>query len=79
MIGVNTPHIDAPVLSVHISTFKVKRVLIDPGSSFEIMYNNLFKKLDLPPSQVKNADMPVFSFSGEAVWPIAIVEVLVRI
>lgn len=38
------------------------------------MYSNLFKKLDLPPSQVKNADMPVF-----IVWPIAIAEVLVRI
>ena len=32
----------------------------------------------MPPSQVKNADIPMFSFSGEA-WPIAITEVLVGI
>lgn len=43
------------------------------------MYHSFFKKLDLPPSQVRNADMPVFSFSGEAVWPIAIVDVPVKI
>lgn len=28
MIGVNTPHNDALVLSVHINTFKVKKILI---------------------------------------------------
>ena len=79
MIGVDTPHNDALMLTVHISTFEVKRILIDTGSSSEIMYHNIFKKLDLPPSQVKNADMPMFNFSGEVVWPIAIAEVPVRI
>lgn len=29
--------------------------------------------------QIKNVDSPVFSFSGEAVWPIAIAEVHVRL
>ena len=61
------------------STFEVKKVLIDPGSLSEIMYHSLFKKLDLPSLQVKNADMPVFIFSGEAVWPTAIAEVPIRI
>lgn len=28
---------------------------------------------------MKNPDMPIFSFSGEAVWPIAIAKVPVRI
>lgn len=79
MVGVDTPHNDALVLTIHISTFEVNRILIDIGSSSKIMYNNLFKKLNLPPSQVKEADMPVFSFSGKEMWPIAIAKVLVRI
>ena len=53
MVGVNTPHNDAPVLSVHISMFEVRKILIDPGSSSEIMYHRLFKKLHLSPSRVK--------------------------
>lgn len=67
IVGVDAPHNDALVFSVHISTFKVKRVLIYPGCSSEIIYHSLFKRLDFPPSQVKNANMPVFSFSGEVV------------
>ena len=43
MVGVDTPHNDALVLSVHISMFEVKRFLIDPGSSSEIMYHNLLR------------------------------------
>lgn len=45
-------HNDALVLTVNINTFNVKRVLIDPGSSSDIMYHSLFEKLKLPSSQV---------------------------
>ena len=43
MRGVYTPHNDALVLIVNINTFDVKRVLIDPGSSSEIMYHSMLK------------------------------------
>lgn len=69
MQGVVKTHNDALVLTVNINTFDIKRLLIDPGSSFEIMYHSLYKKLELPASQVRITNMPVFSFSGEAVWP----------
>lgn len=49
--------------------------MIDPESSSEIMYHNFFKKLDLSPSQIKNDNMLVFSFSSKAIWHIAIAEV----
>ena len=79
MVRVDALHNDVFVLYVHINTIKVRRVLIDSGSSSKIMYHIIFKKLDLPPSQVKSVDMPVFSFSGEALWPIVITEVPDRI
>lgn len=79
MQGVDTPHNDALLLTIDINTYDIKRILIDPRSSSEIMYHSLYKKLDLPASQVWATDMPIFSFSGEAVWPIAIAEVPVRI
>lgn len=79
MRGVNLPHNDVLVLTENINTFYVKNVLIDPDSLSEIMYHNMFKKLKLLPSQIRSVDSPVFSFSGEIVWPIAIAEVIVRL
>ena len=67
----DAPHKDDLVLMVNINTFDAKRVLIDPGNSSEIIYHSLFQELQLLASQVRNADMPVYSFSGEAIWPIA--------
>uniref|UniRef100_A0A2N9G132 RNase H type-1 domain-containing protein n=1 Tax=Fagus sylvatica TaxID=28930 RepID=A0A2N9G132_FAGSY len=45
--GVQLPHSDALVITLRIGEFDVKRVLIDPGSSVEIMYESLFKGLGL--------------------------------
>ena len=54
-------------------------MLIDPGSSSDILYHSLFEKLKLILSQIRSVDSPVFSFSGKAIWPIAIAEVPVRL
>lgn len=78
MQGVDTPHNDALVPTFNINTLDVKRVLSDPGISSEIMYHSLFEKLKLPAGQVRRAVCPVFSFSGEAIWPITIAEVPVH-
>ena len=77
--GIYAPHNDALVLTVNINTFDVRRVLIDPGSLSEIIYHSLFEKLKLPSLQINSVDSPDFSFSGEAIWPIAIAEVPVRL
>lgn len=66
-------------MTIETNTFDVKGVLIDLGSLSEIMYHNMFEKLKLLASQIKSADSPVFSFIGEVVWPIAILEVPVRL
>ena len=42
LTGIDTPHNDVLVLIININTFDVKRVLIDQGSSSEIMYLNLY-------------------------------------
>ena len=45
--GVHVPHSDALIVTLRIGEFDVKRILIDPGSSVEIMYESLFKGLGL--------------------------------
>ena len=48
-IGTIQPHNDALVVTLRIEGYDVKRVLIDQGSAVEIMYPNLYKRLNLKP------------------------------
>lgn len=74
-----TPHNNAFVITLKISTWDVKRVLVDPGSLSEIMYINLYRSLNIPPNDITPVNSPVFSFSGEAVWPVGRVKLSVQI
>ena len=67
LAGVDIPYNDTLVLTVNINTWDVCRVLVDPGSSSEVMYKNLYDKLKLPRNKIRTVDMPVFSFSGQPV------------
>ena len=44
-VGTYQPHNDALVVTIQIRGYDVRRVLIDQGSSAEIMYPNLYKRL----------------------------------
>ena len=46
------PHDDALVVTLRISGYNVKRVMIDQGSAVEIMYPNLYKGLNLKPESL---------------------------
>lgn len=67
---VQTPHNDSLVVTVQISTHSVKRVLVDQGSSAEIMYLSLFKELNIPQSSLVPTNVPLIGFSGTPVWPL---------
>ncbi len=78
--GVQLPHFDALVVTMQIGDFDVKRILIDPGSSAEIMYDSLFKGLGLG---LEHKDLnqkvdPLYGFSGESVMPVGRVTVKVH-
>ncbi|KAM7502432.1 hypothetical protein LguiB_001336 [Lonicera macranthoides] len=79
--GIDVPHNDALVIMANICNFDVKRVLIDPGSSSEVMYLKAYNELKpfISNKSVRQVDSPIYSFSGDAVWPICIVSVPVRI
>lgn len=66
---VQIPHTDALVVTVQIGIHDVKRVLVDQGSSVEVMYYDLFTKLDLPESALQLAELPLIGFNGAPVWP----------
>lgn len=58
---------------MNINKWDVRCVLVDPGSSSEVMYKNLYDKLKSLQEKIRLVNMPVFNFSGLPVRPIGIV------
>ena len=51
-LGTIQPHDNALVVTLRISGYNVKRMMIDQGSAVEIMYPNLYKGLNLKPESL---------------------------
>ncbi|XP_050281290.1 uncharacterized protein LOC126722184 [Quercus robur] len=68
-IGTIQPHDDALVVTLRIGGFDVKRVLVDQGSVVEVMYPDLYKRLNLKPDDLMVYDSPLVSFEGKTATP----------
>ncbi|XP_075650215.1 uncharacterized protein LOC142620788 [Castanea sativa] len=77
--GVRQPHNDPLVITLTIEGFNTKRILIDNGSSADIMYLPAFQQLKLDPKRLRPFDSPLVSFSGDKVYPRGIVTLKVTI
>ncbi|XP_065629420.1 uncharacterized protein LOC136067450 [Quercus suber] len=67
--GTIQPHEDALVVTLRIGGYDVKRVMVDQGSAVEIMYPDLFRGLNLAPSDLTPYCSSLFSFEGRMVMP----------
>jgi hypothetical protein len=62
------PHDDDPmVVTLQIFKWDVKRVLIDPGSSADILYYDTFDRMGLDPEQLQPFKGTLTGFTGEQV------------
>ncbi|XP_058223260.1 uncharacterized protein LOC131332974 [Rhododendron vialii] len=75
---VQLPHNDTLVITLRIGTFNVRRILIDQGSSAEVMYYSLFKDLKLSDTDLRPSEVPLIGFSGAPVWPLGMITLPVR-
>ena len=66
-IGTIQPHDDALVVMLRIWGFDVKRVLVDQGSAVEIMYPDLYKRLNLKSEDLTAYASLLISFEGKTV------------
>ncbi|XP_030942042.1 uncharacterized protein LOC115967098 [Quercus lobata] len=71
--GVKQPHNDPLVIVLNIEGFNTKRILVDNGSSADIIYFPAFQQLRLDPKRLLPFDSPLVSFSGDRVYPRGIV------
>ena len=66
-VGTIQSHDDALVVMLRIWGYDVKRVLVDQGSTVEVMYPDLYKELNLKPEDLTAYDSPLVSFEGKTV------------
>ena len=78
-VGTLQPHDDALVVTLRIRGYDVKRVMVDQGSSAEIMYPDLYKGLNLRPEDITAYSSPLVSFDGKVIIPKGQIRLLVQV
>ena len=77
--GVKQPHNDPLVIMLNIEGFNTKRILVDNGSSTNIIYFPAFQQLKLDPKRLCPFESPLVSFSGDRVYPKGMVTLTVTV
>jgi hypothetical protein len=72
--GVSLPHSDALVVTLVIANHKIHRVLVDTGSSTDIIYKSAFELMSIGQGKLVPVKGPLVSFSGEQVLPIGSID-----
>ena len=63
------PHDDALVITLRIGSYDMKRVMVDQGSTAEIMYPDLYKGLSLRVEDLTPYSSPLVGFEGKVIIP----------
>ena len=76
---VRQPHNDLLVIMLNIEGFNTKRILIDNGSSADIIYFPAFQQLKLDEKRLQPFGSPLVSFSRDRVYPKGIITLTVTV
>ncbi|KAK3033701.1 hypothetical protein RJ639_033925 [Escallonia herrerae] len=64
---IKTPHDDPLVVTLRVGNFDVKRILVDNGSSAEVLFYEAFPKMNIPSDRLRKMDTPLYGFSNHPV------------
>jgi hypothetical protein len=73
-VGVSLPHSDALVVTLAITNHNIHRVLVDTGSSADIIYKSTFELMSIDQGKVVPTMGPLVGFFGEQVLPMGAIE-----
>ena len=67
------PHDDALVVSIRVGDYNMHRVLVDNGSSADILYYPAFQQMKIDKEQLIPTNAPLVGFGGSRVFPLGAV------
>ncbi|XP_011083341.1 uncharacterized protein LOC105165883 [Sesamum indicum] len=70
---------DPMVIKMDIANYHVHKVLIDNGSSVDIIFSNVLRKMDLGSVRLKPVRTPLVGFGGSEVVPEGVIELPVSL
>ena len=70
---IHHPHDDAIVITLLIADYTTRRVLMDNGSSADILYYPSFQQMMLGQDQLRPVNSPLVGFGGMRVKPVGTV------
>ena len=73
------PHDDALVVSIRIEDYNMHRVLIDNGSSADILYYPAFQQMRISRERLVPTNVPLVGFEGTRVLPLGAVTLSVMV
>ena len=73
--GTRQPHDDPLVIMLTIEGFNTRKVLVDNGSSADVMYMTAFQQMKLDPKCLKPFGSLLVSFNGDRVYPKSIISI----
>ncbi|XP_059663709.1 uncharacterized protein LOC132309414 [Cornus florida] len=74
---VQLPHEDPLVISLLVANCMIRRVLIDPGSSANIITKTVFEQLEIPSSSIRPTSSSLMGFNGMKVDPLGVIDLSV--
>ena len=63
-------HNDALIIHARIDNVEVRRIMLDTGSSANVMYKACFDQMGLGPEQLSVSPKPLYGFTGDVVVPV---------
>ncbi|XP_043701413.1 uncharacterized protein LOC122651907 [Telopea speciosissima] len=76
---IQSPHDDALVIKMVIANCTVGRILVDNGSSADILYYDALEKMLLKPEMLKRVESPLYGFNGAPLQVEGSIELLVTV
>uniref|UniRef100_A0A2N9H3X0 Reverse transcriptase/retrotransposon-derived protein RNase H-like domain-containing protein n=1 Tax=Fagus sylvatica TaxID=28930 RepID=A0A2N9H3X0_FAGSY len=76
--GIHQPHDDTLVVTMTIAGFITRRVLIDNGSSADIIYLPAYQQMKIDKEWLRLIDIPLVGFTGDKVKPLGVVSLMIE-
>jgi len=65
--GIDPFQYDPIVITVEVENFSIMKILVDQGSSVDVLYWSTFKKLHIPNNEIQAYEDQIIGFLGERV------------